>query len=231
MKPHRFISFLIIILMSGVADAQIGDAGFELSAEYSHSIRRGLSLSVEEALRFNQFGTQYSKSESGIGLDYSLCRRFFDLHDMRLKLGVDYSFINRLNNDHYYENQQCVNIKLSLTKRVGMWRMAYRCKMETTFRDENSGSYSYNPKIYLRNRLKVSYECPTKPWRLYASAESFYRVNNPKGRFVDELRCRTGATLRLDRHNSLDFFVKYSHEIQVKNPERNTCLGISYSFD
>lgn len=227
----RSLLTLLAIGALGTLQAQTHDAGLELSAAYEQAIGRGLNLNIEEELRLTNMGTSYSKSETTLGIQYALLRNQLELYDMKMRVGADYGFINRLNKHHYYENQHRTNLNLLLSKRIGNWRIAWRCRWQTTFRNESRGDYKYNPQMYLRNRLRLSYKLPSKPYTLFVAAECFYRLNHPEKRIVDELRTRAGFSWQLDKHNSLEFFLKASNEIQVKNPDNLYLLGIGYSFD
>ena len=82
---------------------------------------------------------------------------------------------------------------------------------QTTFRDERRGSYKFNPKTYLRNRLSVAWSIPRTALKLHCSEEFWWRLYKPGDNIIDKA----------------DPLV---HEVRSKNPENVLYLGISYSF-
>ncbi len=219
------------MLPAGFITAQNYDFGTEWEAQYSHSIVKGTEISISEELRFKQLSTRFTKTETTLALAQSLFRRSLKPHGIRIKLGASYAFIYRYNSKHYYEDQHRLNLNLNLTKKLGNWSIGYRLRLQTTFRNETIGDYKYNPQLYLRNRIGVSYTIPDKPWKFSLTEECFQRLNHPSKKIIDEFRTVATATYQIDRHNSISLQLKAATEIQVKNPDRFFALGFAYEFD
>jgi len=122
-------------------------------------------------------------------------------------------------------------VQAALRKSHGYWDFGGRLRLQSTWRDESRGSYRYNPKLYLRGRLSTAYAMPDRPWEFGAHAEYFYRLNDPRGAFVDEMRYTVEVTRILDRRQSLTLYLKYFHELQVSSPLRMLTLGLRYDFE
>lgn len=225
------VILLVLLVPGGFLWAQNYDFGTEWEAEYKRAIVKGTEISIGEELRFKQMSTRFAKTETTVGLSQSLFRRQLKPYGLKLKLGASYAFIYRYNSKHYYEDQHRLNLNLSLTKKFGDWTIGYRMRYQTTFRNERIGDYKYNPQMYLRNRIGVSYTFPDKPWKLSLTEECFQRLNHPSRKIVDEFRTVATALYQIDRHNTVSVHLKAATEVQVKNPDRFFVLGFSYEFD
>lgn len=232
MRRHWLI--ILLLLLPVIAIGQQSDFATELQVGYGLKPWRGGSLTFTEKVRFTNYSSLYSQSKTAIVVQQTLLRRQLDLYDMRLRVGGGYTFINRLTDPYenpFYENQHRVMVQTTLTKEHGFWRFGGRLRMQSTFRDERHGSYRYNPKLTLRGRLSASYTMPDKPWKFGTHAEYFYRLNDPRGAFVDEMRYTAYVTRLIDRHQNLTLYLKYFHELQVADPLRMLAVGINYSFE
>ena len=229
---RSWLIILLLLLCGGVA-AQQRDFGTELQAGYGLKPWRGGSLSLTEKVRFTDGSSRYSQSKTALVVQQTIFKHQLDLHDMRLRIGGGYTFINRLSDPYdnpWYENQHRLMVQSTLAKDHGFWRFGGRMRLQSTFRDESRGDYRYNPKLMLRGRLSTAYAMPNKPWKFGANAEYFYRLNDPRGAFIDEMRYTLETTRILDRRQSLTIYLKYFHELQVADPMHLLCLGLRYEF-
>ena len=231
MRKVRFILLILLLSTGAFVYAQNYDFGTEWEAEYSRTLVKGTQLNIGEEIRLKQYSTRFTKSETSVGITQALFRKKLKAHDWRLRIGATYAFIYRYNSKHYYEDQHRLNLNIMVNKKIGDWTLGYRMRYQTTFRDERIGNYKYNPHIYLRNRIGVSYSFPNTPWRISLTEECFQRLNHPSHRIVDEFRTVLSASLKIDRHNTISFHLKAATEVQVKNPDRFFALGFGYEFD
>ena len=58
----------------------------------------------------------------------------------------------------------------------------------------------------------------------------FIRLYKKDARFIDEMRTVVGVTYRLNKNNSLDFYLRSDNEVQVKNPANIYYIGVGYNF-
>lgn len=228
---RRQLLIILLLLSAKIVTAQTYDFGTELEASYTHTIIKGTEISISEELRFKQLSTRFSKTESTVGLSQTLFRKKLKPYGLRLKLGASYAFIYRFNSKHYYEDQHRLNLNVSLSKKFGDWAVGYRLRYQTTFRNERIGDYKYNPQMYLRNRIGVSYTFPDKPWKLSLTEECFLRLNHPSRNIVDEFRTVATASYQIDRHNTVSVHIKAATEVLVNNPDRFFALCFTYDFD
>ena len=232
MRRTRII--LLLLLLPAVTGAPQRDFATELQASYGLKPWRSGSMTLSEKVRFTDNSSRYCQSKTAVVVQQTLLKRQLDLYDLRLRIGGGYTFINRLSDPYenpYYENQHRLMVQSTLAYSYGFWRFGGRVRMQGTFRDESRGDYRYNPKLALRGRLSASYAMPNKPWKFGAHAEYFYRLNDPRGSFIDEMRYTVEITRIIDRRQSITLYGKYFHELQVAEPLRMFALGISYQFD
>lgn len=210
---------------------QSNDFVTEWAASYSHTFHKSTEISVGEELRLKQYSIHFGKSETSFGVDELLFRKELKTYGIKLKIGASYDFIYKYNSKHYYEDVHRLNLNIGFTKKIGDWGLHYRLRYQTSFRNENIGSYKYNPKMYLRNRIGVSYTFPTHPWKIYATEECYQRLNHPKRRVVDEFCTKIGTSYKIDKHNTIDIYLKAANEVMVKQPDNYYAIGFGYEFD
>lgn len=224
MKGIRIILIVTAVWICGVVHAQTFSMGGVMGAECELKILNGWHVSAEGELRFDHDFTRYDRAKLGIGTDYTFWRK-------RLKVGVAYDYLNYYDReDRYFESRHRLKGFVSVAPKFGDWKVAYRAMVQSTFRDERRGSYKYNPKTYMRNRLQVTWSVPYRPLKLYLSEEFWWRLYKPGDNIIDQLRTIVGVKYDINKRHSLDFFVRSDNEIQVKNPENVLFFGIVYSF-
>lgn len=228
---RRIILLFIFITPPIWAWSQHTDYRTEIGIDYSHKLAKGFGIGFGQEVRLDPLGQQLSKSETTVGLEYALFRKPLKHYGVKLKSFGEYALIDRLNSHHRYEIQNRVNIGLSASMNQGTWQFGLRTRLQTTWRNEQRGSYRYNPQMHLRIRFKASFSPAGSRWEYYSSEELFYRVNDPEGRFVDECRTTVGITYKTQRRNEVGLYIKASHEVQVNRPDKYYALGFSYSFD
>lgn len=193
--------------------------------EYDVRILKGWHATAEGELRFDQNFTHYDRVKLEVGTSYLFWQK-------RIKIGVAYDFLNYYHReDRFFENRHRVKGYLTISPKFGAWKLAYRAQVQTTFRDERRGSYKFNPKTYMRNRLAVTWSVPHQPVKLYVSEEFWWRLYKPGNNIIDRLRSTAGIVYDINKHHALNFFLRFDHEVQVRNPERFLSVGIVYSID
>lgn len=222
----RGLFSVMFVMFSVLAFAQSGrtkDFGVIASAEASVGVARNVGLSLEEELRFENNCTQFDRWLNSLGVDYTF------LHN-RMKVGVTGDYIRRRNEDKYFENRYRAGVQLTYSETYRRFKFSFRTKLLSTFRDEKTGSYRVNPKMYWRNRLQVSYQMPNSRFKYSLSAELHLLVNDPKNNIVDNLRTVASVDYRLTRRQYLSAFVRMDNEFQEKSPSDRFYLGLTYKL-
>lgn len=205
--------------------AQTFETGGVLGVGYELKIMKGWHLYAEGDVRFDANFTHYARGKVGVGTDYTFWKK-------RLKVGVEYDFLNYHDReDQLFDNRHRIKGFVTVAPKFGAWKVGWRCMAQTTFRDERRGDYKFNPKTYLRNRLSVAWSIPQTRLKLHLSEEFWWRLYKPGDNIIDQLRSVVGIEYKINKHHSLDFFLRSDNEVQVKNPENVLYVGVAYTFD
>ena len=205
--------------------AQTFETGGVLGVGYELKIMKGWHLYAEGDVRFDANFTHYARGKVGVGTDYTFWKK-------RLKVGVEYDFLNYHDReDQLFDNRHRIKGFVTIAPKFGAWKVGWRCMAQTTFRDERRGDYKFNPKTYLRNRLSVAWSIPQTRLKLHLSEEFWWRLYKPGDNIIDQLRSVVGLEYKINKHHSLDFFLRSDNEVQVKNPENVLYVGVAYTFD
>ena len=196
------------------------DFGGILSAEASAGLGGNFGMSVEEELRFDCGFTQFDRWLNSVGVDYTC------LHN-RMNIGLTADYIRRHNNDGYYENRGRIGLQVTYTEGYRRFKFQGRSKVIGTFFDERTGEHRLNPRLYWRNRVKVTYQKPNSRFKYSLSAELFWLTNDPKGSYVDNVRTVLAVDYRLARRYSLSAFARMDNDLQVKEPVDRFYLGLT----
>ena len=220
MKKLIAIVFLLVSSAAFAQSERTTDFGGILSAEAEVGLKGPFGMSVEEELRFDHSCTQFDRWLNSVGVDYSC------LHN-RMNIGVTADYIRRHNDHGYYENRGRIGLQVTYTEDYRRFKFQGRSKVIGTFFDERTGEHRLNPRLYWRNRLKVTYQKPNSRFKYSLSAELFWLVNDPKGSYVDNVRTVFAVDYRLARRYSLSAFARMDNDLQVKEPVDRFYLGLT----
>ena len=205
LKIPKFSLLIFFLLFAGRMAGQTFETGGVVGAEYEMKILKGWHWGAEAEVRFDQNFTHFDRFKVGVGTDYAFWQK-------RIKIGVGYSYLNYHKED-YFESRHRITGSLTLAEKFGNWKLAYRASFQSTFRDNRRGDYTFNPKTYMRNRLTVSYKVTGKPVKIYASEEFWWRLYHPEKRIIDDLRTVVGVEYSINKHHTLDFFIRSQNEV------------------
>lgn len=212
----------LVCLFACTLQAQTTDFGAIVGAGYSGKIVKGFGYSVEGEVKTGGNFTEFNRFKASAGLGYSFWKS-------RFKVSADFDYILK-NRETYLENRYRVSGGLTYSEKIRSFKLSLRSKYQASFYDESRAEHKFNPKTYVRNRFEISYSFFSKPVKLYASTEMFIRLYRKDARFIDEMRTVVGVTYRLNKNNSLDFYLRSDNEVQVKNPANIYYIGVGYSF-
>ena len=219
----RRLLIIVLFLVSAEAFSQSGrttDFGGIVSGEAEVALGGPWGLSIEEELRMDHNFTQFDRWLNSVGVDYTC------LHN-RMNIGLTADYIRRHNDRGYYENRGRVGLQVTYTEDYRRFKFQMRSKLMATFMDENTGDHRVNPKLYWRNRFKVSYQRPNSRFKYSLSAELFWLTNDPKGSYVDNIRTVFAVDYRLARRYSLSAFARMDNDLQVKEPVDRFYFGLT----
>lgn len=196
------------------------DFGGILSAEAEADLRGPFGLTAEEELRFEHNCTQFERWLNSVGVSYTC------LHN-RMNIGLTADYIRRHNDRGYYENRGRLGLQVTYTEDYRRFKFQMRSKVLSTFFDERTGEHHVNPRLYWRNRLKVTYQKPNSRFKYAFSTELFWLTNDPEGSYFDNLRTVLSVDYRLARRYSLSAFVRMDNDLQVAEPVDMFYLGLT----
>ncbi len=221
MKRLLFIVFLLASVGVFAQSERSTDFGGIVSAEAEVGLGGPFGLSVEEELRFENNCTQFDRWLNSVGVDYTC------LHN-RMNIGLTADYIRRHNDRGYYENRGRLGLQVTYTEDWRRFRFQVRSKAIGTFFDERTGEHRVNPRLYWRNRLKVTYQPMNSRFKYALSTELFWLTNDPKKGGIDNLRTVLSVDYRLARQYSLSAFVRMDNDLQVKEPVDRFFLGLTF---
>ena len=219
----RLLTIVLLLLSVGVfaQSERSTDFGGIVSAEAEVGLGGPFGLSVEEELRFEYNCTQFDRWLNSVGVDYTC------LHN-RMNIGLTADYIRRHNDRGYYENRGRLGLQVTYTEDWRRFRFQVRSKAVGTFFDERTGEHRVNPRLYWRNRLKVTYQPMNSRFKYALSTELFWLTNDPKKGGIDNLRTVLSVDYRLARQYSLSAFVRMDNDLQVKEPVDRFFLGLTF---
>ena len=221
MKRLLSIVFLLVSVAAYAQSERTTDFGGIVSAEAEVGLGGNFGLSMEEELRFDHNFTQFDRWLNSVGVDYTC------LHN-RMNIGLTGDYIRRHNDRGYYENRGRLGLQVTYTEEWRRFKFQGRSKLLATFFDERTGEHRVNPRLYWRNRLKVTYQKPNSRFKYALSAELFWLTNDPKKGFIDNIRTVASVDYRLTRRHYLSAFVRMDNDLQVKEPVDMFYFGLTF---
>ncbi len=200
------------------------DAETLWGAEITKKFKKSLELSLEEELRTKDFINEIDRLSTSFGVTYN----HPDFKD--LKVSVNYNFLNYFENNYIEENRHRVSAHLQYKYSFGGFDFSLRTRFQATFRDETLGNYKVNPKYIWKNRIGVAYKIYGTPYEPYFNLEVSNPVAHPDENQINRLRYKLGCEYRVNKKNALDLFVRYTQDINQKEPMNSIGVGIGYRF-
>ena len=220
MKRLVFIVFLMGSVGAFAQSGRTTDFGGIVSAEAEAGLRGPWGLSAEEELRFDHNFSQFDRWLNSIGVDYRC------LHD-RMNIGLTADYIRRHNDRGYYENRGRLGLQVTYTEEWRRYKFQLRSKVMGTFFDERTGEHRVNPRVYWRNRFKVTYQPMNSRFKYALSTELFWLTIDPLKGGIDNLRTVLSVDYRLERRYSLSAFARMDNDLWVTDPVDRFYVGLT----
>ena len=93
------------------------------------------------------------------------------------------------------------------------------------------GMLIWPPRLICKCVFRALALLPQTRLKLHASEEFWWRLYKPGDNIIDQLRSVIGLEYKINKHHTLDFFLRSDNEVQVKNPENVLYVGVAYTFD
>ena len=219
----KILTIALVLFLSASLYAQserTTDFGGIVSAEAEVGLSGPFGLSAEEELRFDHNFSELDRWLNSVGVDYSC------LHN-RMNIGLTADYIRRHNDRGYYENRGRLGLQVTYTEEYRRFKFQVRSKAMGTFFDERTGEHRVNPKLYWRNRLKVTYQPMNSRFKYALSTELFWLTNDPKKGGLDNLRTVLSVDYRLARQYTLSAFARMDNDLWVTEPVDRFYVGLT----
>lgn len=222
MRKWLIIVLLLPMSVMGLAQSErTTDFGGIVSAEASVALPANFGLSAEEELRFNNDFSQFDRWLNSVGVDYTCWHN-------RMNIGLTADYIRRHNDKGFFENRGRLGVQVTYSEEYRRFKFTVRSKVLGTFFDERTGDHRVNPRIYWRNRLKVTYQPMNSRWKYALSTELFWLTNDPKKGGIDNLRTVLSVDYRLSRRHYVSAFARVDNELGVKAPADLFYVGLTF---
>ena len=222
MKKLLPIALLVFLSVAAFAQSErTTDFGGIVSAEASVALPANFGLSAEEELRFNNDFSQFDRWLNSVGVDYTCWHN-------RMNIGLTADYIRRHNDKGYFENRGRLGLQATYTEIWRRFKFQLRSKALGTFFDERTGEHRINPRLYWRNRLKVTYQPMNSRWKYALSTELFWLTNDPKKGGVDNLRTMLSVDYRLSRRHYISAFARMDNDLGVVEPVDMYYVGLTF---
>lgn len=203
------------------AHAQIGDFGTMGEVNFSKELSRAVEISVGQELRFNQLATSLSRSATSIETDITII-------DKVLRANFEYKLLfNRENG--FFETRHRASAGLLMLYNYNQLKFRFKTRLQSTYRDKETGEFKFNPRYVWRNNLELRYDIFGSRFTPFAYAESFCRLNSVNGFYFNSYRLGAGTKYRLSQFNTLSMELRFDQDIQVANPDNIVNLSIGWN--
>jgi hypothetical protein len=211
-KIRILVFFLLSIAFSLSAQNDRGmRLGGVLAVEVEKDITRRLSGLFEQELRLENNNVGFNRTTSNIGLDYSIIPK-------KLKVGGFYTYIYMYNKDFLYESRHRFYFNVIYKETFDPITISWRGRFQSTFRDENKGSYRVNPRNIVKNKIEVTYSFFNLPFKPFVSADFSTIVLDPRNNFeLSRIRYTGGVNWRLNRTDYLELFLRYDQRMDSRD--------------
>ena len=236
---NRSILFIFILLAAipfgprAQTDADLDpEFGGRLSIGLDKKIVKGLHLSLEEELRWDNNFSSFNRFHTTAALQYKVLPY--------LKVGVGYALINPYSssNNAFKDTRHRFMLDATGTVRFGLWQLSLKERFQITHRSGDFNIYQ-NPAnlMALKSRITLKYK-GLQRWTPYAYVELRNTLNAPvinalynstygvymtysgsstgkagwfldgfSGCYINRLRGSLGADYKINRHNTLNLYI------------------------
>jgi hypothetical protein len=217
-KSNCLIFFLFPLFFFG----QYNDAGLWVNANVEKKLVKGLSITFNPTLRFNENVTELGQWFLDQGLSYKVNKHF--------RVAVNYRYSQKKKLDNTYANRHRFYADLNYKVKLNKITVSYRVRCQDQYTEPYRSEKGQVPAMAIRNKLQVKYSTDGK-YQPFLSAELWYGITN-KIRQFNNLRIVGGTDYELDKYSSVTLSYIYQKAFAVKNPETDFIfsLGYNYSF-
>jgi hypothetical protein len=216
----KYILLLLFICLGFRSSGQVNDAGMWLDLNLEKKITPVLSACFTEEIRLNENITEVGLLYSDLGLSYKFGNKF--------KLGANYRFTKKKRLDDTYQNFHSWYFDASYREKLKPVNMILRLRYQSKYTESFTWEDGVVAKSHIRTKLTLKYDLNEK-FEPYAYGEAFFRLNDPVYYPFDQLRLCAGVEYTFNRMHKIDLYYLICKEYNVKHPETDFVIGVSYS--
>ena len=237
-------------------DKQAAEVGARVAVSVDKKLIKGLHLSLEEELRFDNNFKSFDRFHTTLAVKYKV-------HE-NVKLGLGFAMINSYSStDAAFKNPRLrLFADVTGTLKLGNWNLSLKERFQATFRTGNYNVYQ-NPvcALTLKSRLTVKYKgfkraAPYAYFELrnYMNAPvisaasdgtAYYTLDGEdsgdagwfltgfNGGYVNRYRGAIGVEVKIDKRNSLDFYFMgdyYTDKVVDANSDGTTLKSYTREY-
>lgn len=216
-----YLLFLFFILAGSTLRSQVNDAQLWMSVKLEKKLTPALAIEFTEEVRLDENITEVGTIYSDLGISYRFWKRF--------KIGASYRYSLKRRLDDTYEARHSWYAEGSYREKIKPVILVFRLRYQSRYAESFTSEKAEVPKNHLRTKLTVKYDLDKK-FEPYVYAETYFRTGVPASQSFDELRLCGGIEYAFNRMHMIDLHYIFSRAYNVKNPETDYIIGISYSF-
>lgn len=217
------------MILSCLTATAASDWGVWAFADGSYTlIPKKLKLDFGAQLRTMEDFKTLDKVKGTVGAEYKI-NAFF-------KAGAGYELIYSSHKDEFEFQNRGLAYAVGSVK-AGRMDISLREQFQLTHINGVSATSSrINPKMYLRSRLKLSYDIPKCKFEPYASGEVYYFLNSSSDYSTrwTKIRLTAGVEWKISKTSTLDFFYRhvsaYDNDEDDYDPANVIGIGLGFSF-
>jgi hypothetical protein len=206
--------------------AQISnDAGLWTTFNIDKKVKKNFAVFATEEFRLRENFTRLNLFYTDLG--FSLKPFSF------LKVSLAYRTIQKNTKENTFSFRHRLMLDITLKKKVGMFALSYRQRIQSEVRDVYSSDFGDIPEWYSRNKFEIKFDL-NKPITPYIAAEFRYQINNP--RLVEanntwhRNRYFVGLDYKRNDKNSFGIYYMIQQEYNVSAPQNLYILGLEYDL-
>lgn len=216
-----YFTFLSGLLYCSPLKGQVKDAGLWTSVGLDYKLKKKVTVSISEEVRFNENITEAGTILTNVGLSYKYNKHF------KFDIGYRYSLKRKV--EDYYSIRHRFNVDIRYNKSLKPIQFQYRIRLQDQYSNIGRDSDGGIPEFYLRNKLKLNLDL-NKPYSPYFSVELFSPLNYPHNIAFDRIRTIAGVDYSLSKHHKVDVYYLIQKGLNVSRPKTDFVLGLGYVY-
>jgi len=216
------IIFILIFCIAGQLKSQEyqDDAALWFNVYLEKKMGK-FEIHLNQKNRINDNVSTYHLGYADMGLTYNI--------NKNIKVLGDYVYGWRRGGDYTFNNRHRFYFALILKKKLGNWTFQYRNRVQIQYSNIYTSADGLVPEFYERNKLTVKYEL-NKRVSFYVAEELYFPFYQAMNKGFDRSRSFVGGTYALTKHNEIELYFAYQHELNAFDVTRRIFIyGIGYS--